>query len=388
MEEARPSGSCKTRCKFEPRSAQQNISHGNLLTFSSAYSTGEYAVLKISIKSSSEDAREQRAFDLINKRATANTTHPGLGCLQRPLRDFIVESERTGRHHCFLLTPSACHVEEAWRVLRDLPLTLTKEILVNALQALDFLHTECFLIHTDIKLDNILFGFAGDDVVAEYVHQLERNPERRKIHHGKDGDEYPVTKAKPFIITRDSFDSPQLNDLGESVKIPIHNMGYAAPRVCSPKAFRAPEILLGRPFNATIDVWMTGCMTLQMLTGKIPIMPHGINQPWTKAYTLAQHHALLGPPPQDFLAQSASARNYWNERGEWIHPVHAVPDMSFESLLVSVEDERVRKDAIDFVRHCLQWLPKDRLSAKELVQHSFLTTQKASLWKAPEGRVR
>lgn len=337
--------------------------------------------MKISIKSSNEDAREQRAFNRINKRASANTAHPGLRCLQRPIRDFIVESPRTGRHHCFLLVPSACHVEEAWRVLRDLPLTLVREILSNTLQALDFLHTECFLIHTDIKLDNILFGFAGGDVVEEYVSQLKENPERSKMHSGKDGDQYPVTKAKPFVIHKDSFAFPQLNDLGESVRIPALNMGYAAPRVCSPKAFRAPEILLGRSFNASIDVWMTGCITLQMLTGKVPILPHGVNQPWTKAYTLAQHHALLGPPPPAFLVQSANTSIYWNEEGEWVHPIHAIPDTSLESLLECVEDEAVRKDAIDFVRRCLQWLPKDRPPAGELAKHSFLTGRKAGLWK-------
>lgn len=350
-----------------------------------SYSTADHLVLKISIKSSDEDAREQRAFHLIEARANANTTHPGLQCLQRPLRDFIVESPRTGRHHCFLLTPSACHVEKAWHVLGDLPFTLIKEILVNTLQALDFLHTECSLIHTDIKLDNILFGFAGEDHVIKYVHQLKTHPERSKIHYGKNGDdEYPITKAKPFTITKNCFARPLLNDLGESVKIPTINMGYATPRSCSPKAFRAPEILLGRPFNATIDIWMVGCMTLQMLTGEVPILPYGVNKPWTKVYTLAQHHALLGPPPQAFLVQSASARIYWNERGEWIHPDHAVPNISLESILSSVENEKLREIAIDFVTRCLQWLPKDRWSARELARHPFLAPPKASLWKALE----
>jgi serine/threonine-protein kinase SRPK3 len=350
--------------------------------------TEEHAVLKIAIKSSSEDAREQRAFDLIKERENAGSTHPGLRCLQRPLRDFIVDSERTGRHHCFLMAPSACHVEEAWRLLGDLPLALTREILINTLQALDFLHTECSLIHTDLKLDNVLFGFAGDDIIAKYVHELKTNPERTKIHYGPEGDEYPVTKAKPFVLTKDSFAFPQLNDLGESVKIPKHNMGYAAPRVCSPKAFRAPETLLGLPFNEKIDVWMMGCMTLQMLTGKVPITPHGINKPWTKTYTLAQHHALLGPPPKVLIMQSPTTLlNYWNESGDWISSLHAIPDVSLESLLASVEDEKVRKDALDFVRSCLQWLPKDRMSAKELVKHPFLESKKSedekpSLWKA------
>jgi hypothetical protein len=55
---------------------------------------------------------------------------------------------------------------------------------------------------------------------------------------------------------------PQLNDLGEAVEIPVTNMGFAAPRVCSPEAFRTPETILGRPFNEKTDVWMVGCLSL------------------------------------------------------------------------------------------------------------------------------
>lgn len=269
-------------------------------------------------------------------------------------------------------------------MLGDLPLALTREILENTIKALDFLHVECKLIHTDLKLDNILFGFADDKVIADYVAELAQHPERCKVHRGHDGDEYPVTKAKPFVLTKDSFASPQLNDLGESVEIPVANMGYAGPRVCSPKAFRTPETLLGRSFNEKIDVWMIGCLTLQMLTGKVPILPHGPNQPWTDAYTLAQHHALLGPPPPAFLTQSVNVRDFWNERGEWIHPDHNVPKITLEDMLEVVEDEETRKDALDFVRSCLQWLPKDRLSAAGLVKHKFLAGEKASLWYHPE----
>lgn len=158
------------------------------------------------------------------------------------------------------MPPSACHVEEAWRLLGDLPLSLTKEILENTLKALDFLHTECKLIHTDIKLDNILFAFSGENVMARYHEELEKNPEKCKIHRGRDGDEYPVTKAKPFVLTKNSFTFPTLNDLGESIPIPINNMGYAPAQKCSPKAFRAPEVILKRPFNASIDVFMIALM--------------------------------------------------------------------------------------------------------------------------------
>lgn len=109
--------------------------------------------------------------------------------------------------------------------MEDFPLSLTKEVLENTLKALDFLHTEVRLIHTDVKLDNILFGFKDKRIVQAYVEELRRNPAQAKIHEGKDGVEYPVTAAKPFILPKDSFATPKLNDLGESVEIP-DNKGH------------------------------------------------------------------------------------------------------------------------------------------------------------------
>lgn len=328
-------------------------------------------VLKISINYSDDYFREERAFQLIGDHEEA-TKHPGFQCIQRPLGTFIITSERSGRHQCFLTTPSACQVEEAWRILGDFPLSLTKEVLQNTLKALDFLHSEIRLVHTDVKLDNILFGFKDQRIVQAYIEELRHNPAQAKIHRGKDGAEYPVTAAKPFILHKDSFANPKLNDLGESVQLPPKKGGFHKPHVCSPKAFRTPETILGRPFNETIDCWMVGCITLQLLTGKVPIKPHGPNQPWTEAYTLAQHHALLGPPPKRFIKQSVSALEYWNEDGEWVHKQHAVPTISLESMLAVVEDPKERKRALHFVKCCLQWLPKDRLSAKKLAKHAFL----------------
>ena len=164
--------------------------------------------------------------------------------------------------------------------------------------------------------------------------------------------------------------------------IPIANRGWVGPRACSPQAFRAPEILLGRHFNATVDVWMIGCMTLQMLTGKVPILPRGINQPWTTAYTLAQHHALLGPPPVIFLEQCADASIYWDSKGNWIYPDYDVPELSLESILSDVEDREVARLSLDFVKRCLQWMPQDRASAHDLPAHPFLGQPSSQLWKS------
>jgi hypothetical protein len=69
--------------------------------------------------------------------------------------------------------------------------------------------------------------------------------------------------------------------------------------VCSPKAARTPKTILGHPFNEKIDVWMAGCLTLQMLTGKIPILPHGPNQPW-EGIVLAGYVEELAQHPERY----------------------------------------------------------------------------------------
>lgn len=124
-----------------------------------------------------------------------------------------------------------------------------------------------------------------------------------------------------------------------------------------------------------------------MLTGKVPILPNGPNLPWNKKYTLAQHHALMGPPPKAFIEQSRNASRYWNEKGDWIYTRFAVPDISLESMLSVVEDEVVRAQALSFVRSCLQWLPEDRLPARALVKHPFISGREnqPGIWRALEG---
>lgn len=53
--------------------------------------------------------------------------------------------------------------------------------------ALDFLHKECQIIHTDIKADNIMFGIEEDTVFTAFEEQEPLHPSPRKLVEGEEG---------------------------------------------------------------------------------------------------------------------------------------------------------------------------------------------------------
>uniref|UniRef100_A0A3B3CHL2 non-specific serine/threonine protein kinase n=1 Tax=Oryzias melastigma TaxID=30732 RepID=A0A3B3CHL2_ORYME len=90
----------------------------------------------------------------------------------RLLDDFRITGS-TGEHVCMVLEVLGDQLLR-WIVRSNytgLPLPCVKSILRQVLQGLDYLHTKCKIIHTDIKPENILLRV--DDA---FIHKLAANP--------------------------------------------------------------------------------------------------------------------------------------------------------------------------------------------------------------------
>lgn len=91
----------------------------------------------------------------------------------------------------------------------------------------------------------------------------------------------------------------KLIDFGSAAPAPDSAAAAAAAatagRYVQSRYYRAPEVLLGRPHAAPIDVWSLACVLVEMHTGA-PLFPG------TDARDqLARIAALLGPPPAHML---------------------------------------------------------------------------------------
>ncbi|KAG6267840.1 hypothetical protein E4U47_005039 [Claviceps purpurea] len=135
-----------------------------------------YVSIKIAALDHDEDAADEMEF--LKLISNANPSHEGLKYIRVPLDTFDLQGEN-GTHSCLVFEPMR---ETLYKFQRDLPgekfkLPLFKAYMYMLLKALDYLHTECRLIHTDIKDDNILLSPMIDSDIkpfADYCQAIDQ----------------------------------------------------------------------------------------------------------------------------------------------------------------------------------------------------------------------
>ncbi|KFY75983.1 hypothetical protein V498_09805 [Pseudogymnoascus sp. VKM F-4517 (FW-2822)] len=168
-----------------------------------------------------------------------------------------------------------------------------------------------------------------------------------------------IYRSRRLSVARDPAPGvPTLTDFGLAVQ------DAHAPHagLIQPLMFRAPEVILRMPWDGRADIWNLGVLMWRLMFNQYLFAGE------TEGEQLMNMVATLGPPPPEFVLQGRlSVRElYFDDNGVWKgEPI--TPDPLWESL----EGEEAG-EFLDFLMGMVRWVPGERKSARELLEHPWL----------------
>ncbi|KAH7434993.1 hypothetical protein KP509_06G044100 [Ceratopteris richardii] len=172
---------------------------------------------------------------------------------------------------------------------------------------------------------------------------------------------------KPENILIKSYSRCEIKviDFGSSCFQTDHLCSYVQSR-----SYRAPEVILGLPYDEKIDIWSLGCILAELCSGNVLFQNDSL------ATLLARVIGIIEPMTPDMILNGKEAHKYFTrnlmlyERNQETHKL--------EYLLPKKTSLRHRLPAgdqgfVDFVGYLLQVNPENRPSASEALKHPWLT---------------
>ncbi|KAK2736667.1 hypothetical protein FQN57_000604 [Myotisia sp. PD_48] len=140
-----------------------------------------YVMLKIFIQSSSMGQRVDHELGIYRRIEQSPKGHPGRNSIRTLLDAFHIDGPED-KHQCLVHPPLWESVLTFLRrnPVERVPSAVLAMVLQRLFLALDYLHTECKIIHTDIKADNIMIGIKDDSVFTDFEKEELQHPVPRK----------------------------------------------------------------------------------------------------------------------------------------------------------------------------------------------------------------
>ncbi|XP_020551096.1 serine/threonine-protein kinase ppk15 isoform X2 [Sesamum indicum] len=135
------------------------------------------------------------------------------------------------------------------------------------------------------------------------------------------------------------------------------------------RSYRAPEVMLGLPYDQKIDLWSVGCILAELCSGEV-LFP---NEP--VVMLLARMIGMLGPIDMDMLKNGQETHKYFTKE---YNLYYIDEDTNKIEYIVpketSLEHHLQISDScfIDFLKHMLEINPNRRPTAREALQHPWL----------------
>ncbi|PGH04890.1 CMGC/SRPK protein kinase [Polytolypa hystricis UAMH7299] len=296
-----------------------------------------YVTLKIFINSTSMGQQLDDELKMYKRMERASKPHPGRDAVRSLLDSFDVDGPEEKRR-CLVHPPLW---ESVLTFLHRNPVPRPPSpalafVLQRLFLTLDYLHTECQIIHADIKTNNIMFSITDDSVFIDSEERELQAPCPRKDLDGR-----TIYVSQELRMPK-GWGPPALCDFGSAMPGGIEHSEDIQPNI-----YRAPEIW--DVFEA--ESLFTGHDT-EFLT-------------YRSRSHLAEIISLLGPLLRSLLAQGKVSNKFFSDEGDFCAAIplqDRIPPEERETTLEGQGKARFLRQ----VRKMLQWEPGKRSSAKEL----------------------
>ncbi|CAG7916448.1 unnamed protein product [Penicillium olsonii] len=249
-------------------------------------------------------------IEIYNHLRAIQSDHAGQTCL-RPLIDIfhIHSPDGNSDHTCLVHPPLGISLDQLTQLLPGgvMSSAMVRTTIRNVLAALDFLHTEALVIHTDLQPNNILLGIKDNSVLSKFEQAEVDMPVPRKTLENR-----TIYFSRPLSV---SYGTPVLCDLGEARLGTNYQKGDIMPDI-----YRAPEIILNMNWDHKVDIWSVGMLIWDLFEHRHLFRAQNPARELHDGYHLAEMQAVLGSPPLKLLGQSERSHQFWDEKGLCDYP--------------------------------------------------------------------
>ena len=169
-------------------------------------------------------------------------------------------------------------------------------------------------------------------------------------------------KPENILLTTPGRSAIKLVDFGSSCFDAQPVYAYIQSRF-----YRAPEVLLGRPYFCAIDIWSLGCVLAELFTGN-PLFAGE-----SEVEQLCCVMEVLGPPPPELAKEASRRKTFFDEHGQ-------------PRLVTNSKGLRRRPGSTDimgalrcsdagfvsFLEGCLRWEASSRFTPDEALRHEWI----------------
>ncbi|KAG5282630.1 hypothetical protein AALO_G00058110 [Alosa alosa] len=275
------------------------------------------------------------------------------------LLDEFKVAGKNGIHICLVLELLGPDLR-CWQVCMGNPglsLSCVKRVITQVLEGLDYMHTHCKIIHTDIKPENILLCLESQSHVC---------PAEGASHKF-------LGYVAPVANTTEKFNLDKITvkiaDLGSSCWVYKHFCEEIQTR-----QYRSLEVLLGCDYGTPADIWSVACMAFELVTGDSLFEPKA-----GKSFSLEEDHIahiieLLGKIPPAIALSGKYSFEYFNNRGD-LRRIAVLRPWSLYEVLVEKYHFPLREASLfaDFLLRMLDFLPERRATAAQCLKHPWLS---------------